>query len=252
MRKIILCIFLVFLLFVNPCTIFGKQIFVAPQGNSDGNGSFIKPFDITTVFYGKYDAHPGDTVLLRGGDYFVKLECWLTGTSLSRVVIKSYSNEWAIIHGGITLHRGSSYVTFMDFEITGDYTEDVKRVTTQNNPKVHDIKLCTGLAIGFGANTDIKIINLFIHNLPGDGLDIWIAAINTEVYGNIINNNGWDALDRGHGHGIYSQNDTGIKRFEDNILFGNFGRGGINIYTFEGKINNYFLEGNVQFNAVFW
>lgn len=42
---------------------------------------------------------------------------------------------------------------------------------------------------------------------------------NAELYGCVIYNNGWDIAGSGHGHGIYTQNDTsGTIKLLDNIF----------------------------------
>ena len=45
------------------------EIHVAPNGNSGGDGSIQKPYDIFTAFAGNAQVKPGDTVLLRAGRY---------------------------------------------------------------------------------------------------------------------------------------------------------------------------------------
>jgi hypothetical protein len=93
-----------------------------------------------------------------------------------------------------------------------------------------------------------KLINCIIHNVGNDGVGFWTPAIDSEVYGCIIYNNGYIGPDRGHGHGIYSQNLTGTKTIQDNILFNSFGLG-IQIYTEGGNIQGYNIEGNIIFNS---
>ena len=55
-----------------------------------------------------------------------------------------------------------------------------------------------------------KLINLVIHDTR-QGIGIWQEALDSEAYGNLIYYNGFQASDRGHGHGIYVQNDEGNK-----------------------------------------
>ncbi|MEP7106939.1 MAG: hypothetical protein ABI760_03140, partial [Ferruginibacter sp.] len=76
----------------------------------------------------------------------------------------------------------------------------------------------------------------------------WSPAVNSEYYGNIIFNNGWYAPDRGHGHGVYTQNDTGTKSYIDNIILNNFGNGWQIYGSDKSKLKNFYLEGNVMFN----
>ena len=237
---ILICCF--FFPFIN----YAKTIHVSSSATDPSNGSFAKPYDILTVFYGKVDVLPGDTIFLRRGIYKGVFECCLQGTPQKPIVIKSYPGEWAVVQGYLMAHINCSYVVFMDFEITSDFTESPNRVSSQKGSTVHNIPSNAGFIFGSTVIYGIKAINLVIHDIPGDGMQLWSKAINCEAYGNIIYNNGWDGPDRGHGHGIYTQNDTGKKIIEDNICFWNMGSCGIKIYTEHGSTQNYYLEGNIH------
>ena len=95
-----------------------------------------------------------------------------------------------------------------------------------------------------------KLINLVIHD-AGQGAGLWSQAMEMEMYGCIIYNNGILAPDRGHGHGVYMQNQNGVKTLRDNILFNEFG----NLLQAYGSaaaaIRNVRFEGNVVFNGRF-
>jgi hypothetical protein len=59
---------------------------------------------------------------------------------------------------------------------------------------------------------------------------------------------GWDAPDRGHGHGIYAQNETGAKRIINNIICNEMSHG-VHVYGSSAAYLNYFLvDGNTLFN----
>jgi hypothetical protein len=91
-----------------------------------------------------------------------------------------------------------------------------------------------------------KYVNDVFHDLPGLGL--WTPATGAEMNGCLMYHNGWSAPDRGHGHGIYIQNDTPEKIIKDCIIFDSFGWG-IHAYTEGGKIDNIVLDGCVCFGA---
>jgi hypothetical protein len=95
---------------------------------------------------------------------------------------------------------------------------------------------------------NVKFINLVVHDTTG-GFGIWEEAVDTEAYGNLIYYNGWHAPDRGHGHGIYTQNAAPSTRaIRDNIIFGQFSHG-IHAYGSErAALDNIVLEGNVAFD----
>jgi hypothetical protein len=81
------------------------------------------------------------------------------------------------------------------------------------------------------------------------GIAFWTPVVDGEVYGCIIYHNGWqgEGKDRGRGHGIYTQNETGTKRLFDNIIFDQYGWG-IHAYTQGGSIKGFHIEGNIIFN----
>ena len=89
----------------------------------------------------------------------------------------------------------------------------------------------------------LKFINLVIHDAR-QGFSFWKEAADAEVNGCLIYYNGWNGTDRGHGHGIYTQNQTGTKHIVDNIIFQNFDHG-IQAYgSASAYLNNYDIEGN--------
>ena len=100
-----------------------------------------------------------------------------------------------------------------------------------------------GSGVGMYAE-GVKLINLVVHD-TGVGVGNWSPAPDGEVYGCIIFYNGWDAPDRGHGHGIYAQNETGKKYLTDNVIFRQFSYG-IHAYTEGGKIDNFEVESAIS------
>lgn len=67
-----------------------------------------------------------------------------------------------------------------------------------------------------------KVINTIIYN-TGMGIGTWNQATDSELYGNIIYNNGGRTLAGvNYGVGIYAQNVTGTKKIQDNIVFGSW------------------------------
>ena len=58
--------------------------------------------------------------------------------------------------------------------------------------------------------------------------------------------NGYDDEDRAHGHGLYTQNASGTKRIEDNVIFSNYSFG-VHAYTEGGSIEGFDVRGNVWF-----
>jgi hypothetical protein len=146
----------------------------------------------------------------------------------------------AVITNTVTLAVDGAYTWFMGFEITNSSGARSNPTTGSLPPD----------RLGFAIDANgpgTKIINMVIHD-AGQGIGLWTSATDAEAYGNIVYYNGWDASDRGHGHGIYTQNAApSVKRIADNVLFGQFAIG-IQAYTGGGNIDNIQLEGNVAFD----
>jgi hypothetical protein len=202
---------------------------------------------LAAAISGKTGLGAGDTLMLAGGTHKGPFLVNLHGDVSLPVVIRSVPAETAVLTGTIELTDKCHDVVFMDFELTGNNNAGTCKVATKKGSTAKDVDNHDGMIVGAKANAGIRVINLMIHDVTGDGLSLWTRATGTEAYGNIIYNNGWDGPDRGHGHGIYTQNDSGTKVLCDNICFWDLGGAGIKVYTEHGKTRNYFLEGNIQF-----
>lgn len=95
-----------------------------------------------------------------------------------------------------------------------------------------------GISI-YGPRT--KIINGWVHD-NGDGIGFWSQAVDSELYGVVISNNGWTGPDRGHGHGIYAQNQTGIKKITDVTVIGSYASGA-SMWATAGYANHFRVNG---------
>ncbi|MEK9156485.1 MAG: hypothetical protein AAB360_04320, partial [Patescibacteria group bacterium] len=213
--------------------------YVSPSGQQTNTGAIDSPWNLAYALGGAGGSiQPGDTVWLRGGTYEGNYVSSLSGTESARITIKQYPGERAIISdnrngsGMQTLVINGSWTDYIGFEITNSSTDRV-------------IERPTGLTV-LGPNS--RIINLVIHD-AGNGVGFWSPATNSELYGNLSFNNGWQAAepDRGHGHGVYTQNATGTKQIKDNIFFNQYGWG-VQAYTTNGSLNGFNIDGNASFN----
>lgn len=221
-----------------------KQFYVSPEGSKDGDGSLDKPWDLVTALGQPDTTGPGAIIWLRGGTYKGIFTSRLAGSSQSPIIVRQYPGERAVLDGagnkGDVLTVRGEWTIYQDFEVMNS---DARRVT--DKPGSRAVKEWRGDGITVtGPRT--KLINLVIHD-NADGIGFWTSALDSEVYGCLIYNNGWLGPDRGHGHGIYAQNREGTKRIVDVISFNNFGRGiqayGTNAYTV-----GFHFEGNASFN----
>lgn len=213
--------------------------YVAPGISSgSGNGSQGSPWNIQFALNGASGAiQPGDTIWLRGGTYTGCLNSWLSGTSSAPIWVKQYSNERAKLDSGsvcngTVLNIQGSYTNFMGFEVTNSYTGWPVGDNYGGAP--------TGININDSSN--IKLINLIVHDMNGQGIGAWAGNNTAEIHGSLIYYNG--QMD--HDHGIYIQNTNGTKRVTDNFLF-NEASHGIHGYG-SGELDNLYFEGNTAFN----
>jgi hypothetical protein len=222
-----------------------QTLWVAVDGRADNDGSPERPLDLATALSGEGPARPGATILLRGGTYRGAFTSRLSGTADAPIIVRQVPGERATIDSaraqGDALSIVGSHTWFWGFEIT---SSDPKRRSTETGSWPGDLRRGYG-AVTRGPGT--RFVNLVVHD-NANGLGLWSESVDGGAYGNLVYNNGWEAEDRGHGHGIYTQNDSGARRIVDNIIFNQFSHG---IHAFgseKARLDNITLEGNVVFN----
>jgi hypothetical protein len=223
----------------------------SPTGTAStavGMGTISTPWALQTALAQPAAVKPGDTIWLRGGRYVGVFTSSLTGTQASPIQVRQYPGERATLDGGTTppsygnsvLTINGAYAWYMGFEVTNS---DTTR-TNPNGGSAPALRRAYGIDV-YGPGT--KLINLVVHD-AGEGISMWTPATDAEIYGCLIYYNGWDGPDRGHGHGIYTQNQApSVRRITNNILFGGFAEG-VQAYTQSNYIDNIDLEGNTSFN----
>jgi hypothetical protein len=215
-----------------------NQFFVSPSGSPSGDGTSASPWDLATALAQPASVTPGATVWLRGGLYLGAFTSRLTGTEAAPITVRNYPGERAVINGA-----GYDY-TRNPLTILGAYAVYWGLEVMNSNPDRTQRR--AGAVNVFGHH--VKCVNMVVHD-AAEGFGIWVSAVDSELYGNLIFNGGWQGAspDRGHGHGIYTQNNTGTKLIRENIIFNQYGFG-FHAYTEGSYINGYLLEGNVAFN----
>lgn len=237
-----------------------SDFYVSPTGSAGGDGSINNPWDVYTAFNQPASVQPGDTLWLRGGIYtpenpsWPAIQCYLQGTANAPIIVRGYPGERAIFqevpypqytgaYDQYCLYMDSGgYVWFWDFELRSTNTTRYTSVTG-SDPTPTDLPIPNSCEI---AAPGVKLINMVIHDTRG-GIGLFAGAVDAEVYGCLIYNNGWDAPDRGHGHALYVQNQNGLMTMSDNIVFNQFGLG-IHGYTVGSYEQNYLVENNAIFN----
>jgi hypothetical protein len=228
----------------------GTSHYASPSGRPSGDGSSGNPWDLQTALSGPNSVRPGDVIWLRGGTYRGIFTSTLIGTPSDPIIVQQYPGERAIIDGGDSgtvsiLTVTGSNTWYWGFEIM---SSDPRRVSAETGSYANDIGRGTAVSIAQSPTTGsgLKFINMIVHDAAG-GFGLWKEGINAEVYGSIVYYNGWTAPDRGHGHGIYVQNDSGSKRIVDNIVFSNFSHGMQAYGSDTAPINNITVQGNTFF-----
>jgi hypothetical protein len=214
----------------------GSNFYVSPNGSAYGTGSISKPWNLATALSHPPAVKAGDTIWLMDGTYYGIFNSTLTGSQEIHIIVRAMPDERVTINGSIVVY--GQWTTFWGLEIMNSYPD---RIISPGE----DSGRQTGFVV---VAPHVKLINNIIHDTK-QGIATWSEAYDFEAYGNIIYNNGYQGTDRGHGHGIYAQNQTGVKRIEENITFNNFGGYGIHIYAESANIKGFELIGNVNFNG---
>ncbi|HEY1252033.1 MAG TPA: S-layer homology domain-containing protein [Thermoanaerobaculia bacterium] len=221
------------------------DFYVAPNASANGTGSFSNPWRLQDALNQPAAVHPGDTIWLRGGTYSGNFVSYLNGTSSSPIIVRQYAGEVATLDGGSSstcvLSTRGGYTWFWGFEIK---SSDPIRQSSQTGSNPTDIHRGDGVQIWQTATeAGLKFINLVIHDAR-QGVSFWQEATDAEINGCIIYYNGWNGSDRGHGHGIYTQNQTGTKHIVDSIIRDNFDHGIQGYGSATAHLNNYDIHGN--------
>ena len=227
----------------------GRHFFAAPEGRPDGDGSKARPWDLRTALTSPAAVKPGDTVWLRGGVYAPAerlIECRMKGAAGRPVMVASFPGEQARVAAYLRVYAANTW--FWNVEIFGNTAKRSSGQAVSWPPS--DIPWA-GIDVMTNAKEDgpdIRLINLNVHDCNSSGVQFWKEAIDSEVYGCLIWSNGWKGPDRWHGHGIYTQNKEGTKRYVDNFIFKN-GMLGISAYgSGQAYLEGFHFEGNVLFH----
>jgi hypothetical protein len=220
----------------------GRELFVAPDGWPYHRGTREEPLDLASALSDARRVQPGDIVWIRGGVYRGSVTSTLVGEPDAPIIVRAYPGERVTLDAATqkepTLTVKGSDTWFWGLEVTDSHPH-----RTTADPAYPDQFRATSVAV-YGPRT--KFINMVVHD-GEQGFGLWTGAVDAELYGNLIFNVGIEAGGTGHGHSVYVQNDKGVKRIVDNIMF-NGHSFGVHAYTEQGQLNNVHLEGNTAFN----
>jgi hypothetical protein len=215
--------------------------YAAPDGDRGAPGTLDEPWNLATALSSTSPALPGDTIWLRGGIYEGSFTSELVGAPDHPIVVRQYDGERATLDGATsskpTLTIRGQDTWYWGFEVTNSSPTRVFSTAADPNGRRP-----TGIDV-FGPRT--RLINLIVHD-ASNGIGLWEHALDAEVYGTLTYHNGLIDPSRGHGHGIYSQNETGTKRIRDVISFGNHATG-MKAYAEQGHAIGQRIEGVISF-----
>lgn len=239
-------------------TVSAAEWYVAPDGKADAAGTKAAPWDIESALGGAHKVAPGDTVWVGEGNYkypFVEpapateprgWKIKLAGTEQAPIVIRGEKGKRVTLDGGLETQAPASYLWIRDLELIVSEPRPAAPVDFEKEGYQGIHRPWGGLNVSVG--TGCKYINLVIHD-NSQGVSFFTPNTDSELYGCLIYDNGWEGTQRGHGHGTYTQNQTGTKTISDNIYTKGFGYA-MHAYGSSGAyIDNYLFEGNIVYNA---
>ncbi len=223
--------------------------YVGPKGNPTGKGTRSDPWDIESALIGKHWIMPGDTIYLLDGTYRrrpqEKFAVKLAGTKEKPIHVRPAAKERAILDGGLSVQNPSAHLWMWDLEILVSEPQPDKKLSAGSFP-AEFTRPWGGLNLDGGQSC--KFIDLIIHDCR-QGISAWATSQNSEIHGCIIYDNGWPAVDRGHGHAIYTQNKEGTNTITDCIMTGGHGFSMHAYGSSKAFVDNYLIEGNIVYNA---
>ena len=221
------------------------------KGTSNGDGSINKPWDLQTALSQSSErVNGGDVIWIHKGIYTGHYRSVLQSTDTDKyIIVSAYKDEKVILNGNIdgkenyVLEVNGGNVIYKNFELT--YLGDFSRSKSDKGFKA-------SVGVNHRKGEDCKFQNLIIHNIPGSGIGSWKATGGSMIEDCIIYNNGYQGK-RGHGAGIYIQNQSEKTRLvKNNIIYNNYYKG-IEIWsaTSDSKfefVKNVMLSNNIIFN----
>ena len=225
--------------------------YAATNGVNGNPGTIGAPLTLSNALNSiSSPAVAGDTIYVRGGTFTNYFTSTLVGTPGSKILVINYPNERPIIDGNYDGLGGvnntftilGSNVRFVGLEVMNSYAT---RIISGTRP--------TGIVTGdnAGPSSGIEVINCVVHD-TGVGIFGGLQATNFLAMGNVIYNIGYQNVppDRGHGHGIYSQNALpSIQTYKDNVVLNIEDLGAQWFDQGGAAVQGYDIEGNVVANS---
>jgi hypothetical protein len=225
------------------------QWHVTTQGKTNNDGTINSPWSLEYALSSSSPVKGGDIVYIHGGTYAGTYEATISGYSDSYIVVTNYNGENVIIEAPDDGNDATAALRIKDIcnyvEFRGlSFTTAGPRYSNQAGSFPTDIDRREGLMVE-GHHT--RIIDCIIYDCTGNGIGFWSPAYDSEIIDCIIFNNGWQGPDKGHGHGIYAQNEIGTKTIKGCLIFNQM-TNGLDAYTEGGSLKGFNIINNVAFN----
>ncbi len=246
--------------------------YVAVNGASSNNGSINSPWTYDQARNPPGVVHAGDTIWFRGGTYNMPnipdptvVRSWYgSGTASCPLKIRAYqpgtygiperviitaSNTNALYTAVATIYISCSYCWFWGMEVTTSSNQNRLSQFPGDSPPDILYGDSIDVRVNNGNLPGIKIIDTILHDTrQGIGAQAGTNP-NLEANFNLIFYNGWDAPDRGHGHGHYWQTQISgdIHQANHEMSWANMG------YGFQAYGSSDAYERNYQFHGgTYW
>ncbi|GAA0426452.1 hypothetical protein Aca07nite_31920 [Actinoplanes capillaceus] len=183
------------------------DIYVAPGGSDDGDGSLARPY--ASIAKAVAAVKPGQTIALRGGTHRPTSPITIntSGTAEKRVTISGYGGERAVVDasaippGKWAITQQSSYWTMRDLEITGAPDAAYTCLSCTNNVylrlSVHD-NAGTGIMLRNPGTAANQVLDSDFHANRGSGLAVQFGDGDGNLLrGNRSFRNGGDGINLG-------------------------------------------------------
>jgi hypothetical protein len=231
-----------------------RDYYVAADGKSTNPGTLAAPWNLASALAGQHKIAPGDAIWVRGGKYQEPLKLMLAGKPGAPIHVRAYPGERAtILDSTLFVGPPSQFVWIWDLEITTTITPQERVIKESgSHPQSLPRRFRDGININHTDSdvvySGLKFIDLVIHDTL-QGISFWVDAVDSEVHGCLIHENGWNAPDRGHGHCIYTQNRNGVKTISNCIMSAKFD-GAYTIHAYgsdHAYVDNYVVEDNIAY-----
>lgn len=243
------------LLFLSAAEFRAAEWHVAPNGKPDAAGTTDSPWDLETALSGKHKVAPGDTIWLAAGTYrhpdrklgSPGYVVRLAGQKDKPIHVRAARGARATLDGGLTVQQPSTFLWIWDLEVLVSENFTMPREVHEPGSHPQSYNRPWG-GLNVQAGEGCKYINLVIHD-NAQGVSFWSGASDSELHGCVIYDNGWKAPDRGHGHAIYTQNQSGVKTISDCIMTGGFSYTMHAYGSSRAYVDNYLIQGNFAYQG---